>query len=246
MMIRQKLNCTALGFLALLATQIPLTAQTRNVQFRTLCLERVDDIGAVVIPGEKDDANQTIDLYTDISPVVKGVFTTPNAMFYIEKGTGADGKPVRVLVGKAPLGKSNRQLIIFYPGPKGEGKPPYAVRCFDDDTKAFPMGKIRAINLAPVPVRFILSGATTPPIPPAKYAVFSSPTEVNDYNMYPVVTEFLSGTGAWVKSQSVSWKASDRRREIVITTVDSHNKQPAVRTFSDFPPWLEAKPTTTP
>ncbi len=246
MMIRQKINRTALGFLALLATSVPLTAQSRAIQFRTLCLDRVDEIGTVIIPGDKQDAEQKVELYTDLSPVVKATFTTGDALFFIDKGVGADGKPNRVLVGKAPLGKSNRQLILFYPGPKGEGKPPYAVRCFDDDTKAFPMGNIRAINLAPVPVRFILSGSTTPQIPPAKYAVFSSPTKVNDYNMYPAVTEFLSASGEWVKGQSVAWKASERRREIIITSVDPRYQQPTVRTFADVPPWTKPAAKATP
>jgi hypothetical protein len=245
-MICQIRNPIALGVLALLTTAGPLAAQARSVEFRTLCLARVDDIATVVIPGDGTDASQKVELYTDVSPVVKGTFTTPNAQFFIEKGIGTDGKPVRVLVGQAPLGKSDRQLILFYPGAKGAGKPPYAVRCFDDDTKAFPLGQIRAINLAPVPIRFNLSGATTPQIPPAKYAVFSHPTKVNDYNMYPAVTEFLSGSGEWVKAQSVSWKASDRRRVIVITTVDARFKQPSVRLFAESPPWLNAAPATTP
>ena len=106
------------------------------------------------------------------------------------------------------------------------------------------MGNIRAINLAPVPVRFVLSGATTPEIPPGRYAQVPHSKQVNDYNMYPVVVEFLSATGEWVKGQSVSWKATDRRREIVLTLVDTHFKQPTVRMFTDFPPWMESTPAT--
>ena len=96
-----------------------------------------------------------IPLYTDVSPVVQGVFKTNEAAFYIEKA-GPDGKPMLELVGKTPIGKSDRQLFLFLPGGKGEGKPVYQVRSFDDDTRTFGMGIIRAINLAPVPVRFVL------------------------------------------------------------------------------------------
>ncbi len=102
------------------------------------------------------------------------------------------------------------------------------------------MGAVRAINLSPVPVRFLLSGEVTPQIPPAKFAQFPHPKDVNDYNMYPVVVEFLSGNGQWVNGQSTSWKSTARRRDIVITLVDSKFKQPDVRMFSDFPPWMEA------
>ena len=215
----------------------------RKISFRTLCLEQVGGIEKVVIPIAGGGKSADIPLYTDVSPVVQGVFKANEAAFYIAK-TGPDGKPTLELVGKTPIGKSDRQLFVFLPGGKGEGKPVYQVRSFDDDTRTFGMGSIRAINLAPVPVRFVLSGATTPEIPPGKYAQFPHSKRVNDYNMYPVVVEFLSASGEWVKGQSVSWKATTRRREIVLTLVDSRFKQPTVRMYTDFPPWMESTPGT--
>ena len=215
--------------------------EERKIEFRTLCLEQVGGIEKVVIPISGGGKSADIPLYTDVSPVVKGEFKTSEAAFYIEKA-GPDGKPVLELVGKAPIGKSDRQLFLFLPGEKGEGKPTYQVRSFDDDTRTFGMGFIRAINLAPVPVRYVISGATTPEIPPGKYARFPHSKRVNDYNMYPVVVEFRSATGEWVKGQSVSWKATERRREIVVTLVDTQFKQPTVRMYTDFPPWMESTP----
>jgi hypothetical protein len=233
----------SLGCLALVISSSTLLSQTsRKIAFRTLCLERVNDIGTVVIPGNNPDDSLKIELFTDVSPVTEGIFKSEEAAFYIEKGKGPDGKPIRVLVGKTLLGKSERQLFLFAPGETGEGKLPYIVKSFDDDTKVFPMGNIRAINLSPVPVRFNLSGQVTPQIPPTKFAQFPHSAKVNDYNMYPVVVEFLSGNGEWIKGQSVSWKATDRRREIVVTTVDTKFKQPTVQIFVDFPPWMEAPP----
>jgi hypothetical protein len=216
-------------------------AEERKIEFRTLCLEHVGGIEKVVIPNGDGGKGPEVPLYTDISPVVQGVFKSNEAAFYIEKA-GPDGKPVLELVGKAPIGKSDRQLFLFLPGEKGEGKPAYQVRSFDDDTGTFGMGVVRAINLAPVPVRFVVSGATSPEIPPGKYAQFPHSKQVNDYNMYPVVVEFRSATGEWVKGQSVSWKATERRREIVVTLVDSRFKQPTVRMYTDFPPWMESTP----
>ena len=217
--------------------------EERKISFRTLCLEQVGGIEKVVIPIASGGKSADIPLYTDVSPVVQGIFKTNEAAFYIERA-GPDGKPTLELVGKTPIGKSDRQLFVFLPGEQGEGKLTYQVRSFDDDTRTFGMGNIRAINLAPVPVRFVLSGATTPEIPPGKFAQFPHSKQVNDYNMYPVVVEFLSATGEWVKCQSVSWKATDRRREIVLTLVDTHFKQPTVRMFTDFPPWMESTPAT--
>ncbi|MEO5917269.1 MAG: hypothetical protein ABIS50_23770 [Luteolibacter sp.] len=227
------------GCLALIISTSAIFAEdTRKVAFRTLCLERVNDIGTVIIPGSGPESVQKVELYTDVSPVVEGVFANQEAAFYVEKGVGADGKPIRVLVGKAELGKSDRQLFLFTPGEKGEGKTPYNVRSFDDDTKSFPMGYVRVVNIAPVPVRFLLSGEVTPQIPPGKFAQFPHSKKVNDYNMYAVEVQFLSGNGQWVSGQSVSWKSTERLRDIVITSVDLRYKQPSVQAFSDLPPWM--------
>jgi len=149
---------------------------------------------------------------------------------------------VRELVGKAPLGKSDHQLFLFSPGIGAAGQLPYSVRVFDDDIKIFPMGNVRAINLSPVPVRFLLSGEITPQIPPTKYAKFPHSKKVNDHNTYPVVVEFLSANGEWINEQSVSWKATNRRRDIVMISVDARFKQPTVQMFSDFPPWMDPAP----
>ncbi|RYD35517.1 MAG: hypothetical protein EOP85_18955 [Verrucomicrobiaceae bacterium] len=58
------------------------------------------------------------------------------------------------------------------------------------------------------------------------------------------MVEFLSADGKWIKGQSVSWKATDLRRQIVVMSIDPKFKQPAVRMFPDLPPWLE-KPSGT-
>lgn len=226
-----------------LSSAMSYSQEARKIAFRTLCLGYAGDIRSVVVPGGSSDESIKVELYTNVSPVVQGSFTGGEATFFVEKA-GVGGKPVRELVGKAPLGKSERQLFIFTANPPGKDALPYQIRAFDDDTKSFSMGNIRAINLSPVPVRFVLSGETTPQIPPTKHAQFPHAKKVDEYNMYPVIVEFLSADGKWVKGQSVSWKSTDRRREIVVTSIDPKFKQPAVRMFSDFPPWLEKPPVT--
>jgi hypothetical protein len=229
------------GIMAISAS-VSLAQNTRKVAFRTLCLEQIPGLEKVSLPGNNPGEAQEVNLYTDVSPVVDGTFKTNEAAFYLVKPPGADGKPVMELVGKAPLGKSDRQLFIFAPTKTVDGKPGYAITVFDDDTKTFPMGNIRAINLAPVPIRFQLSGEFTPQIQPTKFAQFPHSKKVNDYNMYPVVVQFLSGNGEWVNGQSVSWRALENRREIVITSVDLRTKQPSVSMYADFPPWMEKSP----
>jgi len=236
------------GFLCLLAlasTVTELSAQAREVAFRTLCIQQADGIDKVSMAGKEPGQSVGVELFTDVSPEIKGVFASGTVEFYT--GDPSAGPTGRKVVARGTLGKSERQLFVFLPtGQKGEGKLPYNLTCYDDDVKSFPMGHVRAINLAPVPVRFVISGHETPQIPPSKFAQFPHSKEVNDYNMYQVVIQFLSANGQWVKGQSVSWKATDRRREIVVTSVDPKFNQPAVKLYNDIPPWLAAPKEGTP
>jgi hypothetical protein len=224
----------------LCASTAGVSAQARKVQFRTLCLEHVQGITEAALPAEKaDQPGAAVPLYTaSLSQVIEGNFATPNAVF-TGKGVGPDGKPV--VVATAPLAKSARQLFIFIPAKAG-AKTPYEVQAYDDDTETFKLGSIRAINLAPTPVRFVISGTTTPQIPTGRHALFPQSAKKDDYNMYPAKVEFLSGDGKWFNAYSASWKANEDRREVVITLIDEKFKQPTVKVFPDIPPWTEAPP----
>ncbi|WP_341407775.1 hypothetical protein [Luteolibacter soli] len=232
-----------LPLLALALSASSAFADGRKVSFRTLCLDYSGSVNEVVLPAAKaGEAATTLPLYTSgPSPVIEATFATTDAVLYIK---GDPTKPV--IAAKAPLAKSDRQLFVLTPGPEGEGKPPYIMRAYDDDLTTFKLGSVRAINLAAVPVRFVISGTTTPQIPTDKHAIFPQSTKVDEYNMYPVAVEFLSGNGSWVKGYSASWKASDQRREIVVTLIDPRFKQPSVKYFNDSPQWLEKPPGATP
>jgi hypothetical protein len=243
--MRNRQSTMMMRLLPLFALALSASAafgQGRKVAFRTLCLDQVEGVTELVLPAAKaGEAGTTVPLYTSApSEVFEATFQTNDVVFHT-KGTPAD-KPL--VAARGTLAKSSRQIFILMPGPTGEGKPPYVMRAYDDDEATFKLGSIRAINLSPVPVRFIMAGATTPQIPPDKYAIISQATKVDEYNMYQAGVEFLSGNGSWVNGYSASWKASNRRREIVITMVDGKFKQPVVKLFSDMPQWLEKPPGT--
>jgi hypothetical protein len=232
-----------LPILALIATAVTASGQSgRKVAFRTLCLSHVGEITELSVPAAKPgEAATAVPLYTGaLSPVIESIFPSGDAVLYLKGATPADKA---VVAAKAPLAKSDRQLFLLMPGPGGEGKPVYQMRVYDDDSTTFKLGMIRAINLAPVPVRFVVSGTATPQIPTDKHALFPQPAKVDEYNMYPAKVEFLNANGSWFTAYSASWKASDRRREIIVTLVDGKFKQPVVKVFNDSPPWLEAPVT---
>lgn len=229
----------------LLAAALLLSAATaqaqnpRKVAFRTLCLEHSGDMTELSVPGAKaEDAPLAVPLYTaSTSEVIEAVFPTGDAVLYA-KGAASGEAPV--VAARGPLAKADRQLFLLIPvANPAAGKPAYQIRAYDDGTDVFKLGSIRAINLAPVNVRFIVSGAITPEIPTLKHAIFPHSAKVDEYNMYPIAAEFRSGNGTWVKGYSASWKSTDRRREIVVTLVDGKFKQPVVKVFTDTPPWAE-------
>lgn len=232
---------SGIALLAVCATALN-AQQSRKIQFRTLCLEQVPGLEKVLLSTDKDPAkNKEISLYTDLSPVVEGVFKGDEAVFYTMK-SGDDGISTRVEVGKTTMGNSDHQLFLFLPGGEDDGKLAYQVQAFDDDVKSFELGSIRAINLASLPVRFVMPESTLPLISPGGSAQFPHAKNADDYNMYPVSVEFQAAGGEWVKAQAVNWKANDRRREIIVMQNDGKSKQPTVKMFSDVPPWLNAPP----
>lgn len=211
----------------------------RKVKFRTLCIERVEDVEKVVIGGSGKQAKaQEVALYTDLSPVIDAVFETDEAVFYGEK-TGADGTVERTPVGKAKLGQSGRQLFVFTPNEDSEEELPYRVLAFDDDEKSFPVGNVRAINLASVPVRYALSEADQVEVAAGESVQLPHPSEVNDYNLYPVTVEYKIDDGEWVLGKATNWKASNEKREISVTSFSADRKMLTVRLYGDLPPWLD-------
>jgi hypothetical protein len=228
----------------LCASSAGVQAQARKVMFRTLCLEHVQGMTEVSLPAIKaDQPGTTVPLYTaSLSPVIEGTFATPSAVF-TGKELGPDGKPL--VVASVPLAKAARQLFVFIPAKAG-AKTPYEVLAYDDDTDSFKLGSIRAINLAPTPVRFVIAGSPTPQIPPTRHALFPQSAKKDDYNMYPAAVEFLGAGDKWFKAYSASWKANEERREVVITLYDEKFKQPTVKVYPDIPPWTEAPPAPAP
>ena len=237
----------ALCAIAFSSTSTSAFAQeARKIKFRTLCMAHSSGITELTIPAAKKNQEPVaVPIYTaSISPEIEGTFTTPEAVFYT-KTPGPDGKPL--IAAKVPLAKAGRHnLLFFIPAPAKDGapaSPPYDVQVFVDDTEVFKLGSIRAINLAPNPVRYNLGGENVADIPAGGTAVFPQSAKKDAFNMYPVALSLqdTADGSKWNKVYSGSWKASGERREIVVTFVDEQFKQLTVKVYPDIPPWTENK-----
>jgi len=223
---------------AVLTPLVPLAAQddARPVKFRVLCYEQVRDIvKGFVMSGGGD--KQEVTFYTGgFGPQVSGSFTDGKVRFYEEK-PGPEGTVVRSVVGEGKLADSPEQLFFLLPENK-PNLPTYRVLAFDDQEKSFPMGATRVINMTPFHVRLTLAGKDLEPIKPGGMAVYPQVKAVDEWNMFTARIDFFA-KAQWVPVSSQSWKASDRKRDWVITQIDPATHSPTIRLYQDIPPWRE-------
>ncbi len=216
----------------------PLRAQedARAVKFRVLCFEHVKETLKGFVMGGGGEKLE-VDFYTGgFGPQVTGRFAGGKVRFYNEKA-GPDGKPVRTVVGEGNLGDSPVQVFFLLPENKPNA-PTYRVLAFDDQETSFPMGATRVINLAPFQVRLNLAGSDLAPIKAGGMAVYPQVKVVDEWNMFTAKIDFFAKE-QWVSVATQSWKASDRKRDWVITQMDPATNSPAIRLYQDIPPWRE-------
>lgn len=229
--------CLALATMATLLAGTPrLAAQAAgtDVSFRVLCFEHRDNITSAF--ASVDETNRVeVPFYTsDFSEPLKARFTGGKARFFVEE-TAPDGKKIPKVIAEGNLVNAPRQAFVLIPTDAKTG-PAYRIVAFDDSVQSFPMGSTRVINLAPFAIRLNLAGTDIPPIKPGGVSVFPLVKKVDEWNMYTSRIDFEVTEGKWVAVANQSWKASDRKRDWVITRFDTASRQPAIRLYQDVPP----------
>jgi hypothetical protein len=165
-----------------------------------------------------------------------GQFAGGKVRFFEEK-PGPEGKMVRTVIAEGNLGNSPEQMFFLLPETK-PGLPIYRVLAFDDQEKAFPMGATRVVNLAPFKIRLNLAGKDLEPIEPGGMAVYPQVKVADEWNMFTARIDFFA-KDQWIQVAKQSWKASDRKRDWVITQIEPATNSPTLRLYQDIPPWRE-------
>lgn len=209
----------------------------RKVAFRTLGLDPLPGLNEVHLPAAtpKGKAVAVPILALSLSPVIEGEFKGGEAVFFAKAGDTSTP------VAKGKLAKSKRQVLFFRPVKNDKGEGSYEIHAFDDDVSDFKLGSVRAINLSPKEIRFNMGGKAMPPLPTEGSAVYPQAKGADEFGMYPVTVEAKGDGDAWAKVYSASWKASDRRREIVFVEYEDRFQQWSIRLMSDDPPWLQPR-----
>jgi hypothetical protein len=210
----------------------------RNVTFRAMCFQYMDGIDTVDLPGPGGEGKLGIALPTSgFSPDHKAAFSGGMVRFFTKRTNPATGKDEPKLVAEGKLASGERQVFLLLPSP--DKSLTYRVHAMNDDEKSFPMGATRVMNLAPLKIRLNLAGADLPPIPAGDVVIYPPVKKADEWGMYTARIDFENGKGGWVPVATQSWKASDRKRDLVITMLDPKTRQPTIRLYQDIPPWRE-------
>ncbi len=218
----------------LLLSAIAVGENDRKVVFRVLCLEHRADITRARMDIGKDPGkfHEIVLLTGNFTDEYQSSFADNAVRFHVADATQPDG---RRIVAAGALAQSERQLFLLLP--ETDGTRPYRVFALNDDESAFPMGAVRVINLCPVMIRLNLAGADMKPIEPGKVVVYPPVRRFDEWNMYQARIDFANAKGDWVPVSSPSWKASTRKRDLVITLLDPVSHFPRIASYKDLPPW---------
>lgn len=212
-------------------------ARADTIKFRTLCFRHNQDIKKVFAPGKEEGGMIEVPLYTSTYSDLAEMRTIDGqAKFYLENPDATDPKDAyREIASARVTGK--QMLFLFLPKEK-DSPAPYQVTPMSDDTRSFPWGHLRIVNLSPSPVRFHLgehSGKSAIQLDPGKIRDVGKIRKLNQYNLYNVVVEFANKDG-FIPVSNTRWKCAEGKRDIAIAFIEPTSKQPVVNLYKDVRP----------
>ena len=222
--------------IAAVVLSIGLHAQENAlIEARALCFQYVGDVKSVFVPGEKKDEMVEVPLFTSAmtepfkmrATNSAGVFSLPNEDPEV---------PYKAMPG-AKLPSSSKVLFLFLPSPEPE-KAPYRVVALADDTRNFPYGAVRLMNLHSKAIRFHMgehNGARAIGLNPGKSHLVDGVSRVDDFNRYPVLAEYASEKGV-AGFYNNAWRSVKGKRDLVIVYPDPSTGLPRLNHYEDAEP----------
>jgi len=212
-------------------------AGAETINFRALCFRHNADIKKVFAPGKDKGGMIEVPLFTSTySDLAEMRIIDGRARFFLENLEATSEKDAYREIASAKV-TGKQMLFLFLPNPK-ESPAPYQVTPMADDTRSFPWGHLRIVNLSPAPVRFHLgefSGKSAIQLDPGKIRNVGKIRQLNSYNLYNVVVEFASKEG-FIPVSNTRWKCADGKRDLAIAFIEPKSKQPVVNLYKDVRP----------
>ena len=129
----------------------------------------------------------------------------------------------------------NAAILVFVAmpkDPKSADAQPWRVFVIDDTLRNFPAGGAFVANFHNQDIRFVI-GENKIMLHPAGYHGFARPSKRDDFNMAPVVFEFLQQDQWRVASESLL-RFVPGIRYLIFAYIDPVSERPRIATYRDF------------
>lgn len=205
------------------------------IEARALCFQYMGDVKSVFVPGEKEDEMIEVPLYTSVmTEPFKMRATNSAGVFSLPSDN--DEVPYKPLPG-SKLPGSSKVLFLFLPS-SDPAKSPYRIVALADDTRSFPYGAVRLMNLHNKAVRFHMgehNGASAIGLNPGKSKLVDEIQRLDDFNRYPVLAEYASDKG-FAGFYNNAWRSVEGKRDLVIVYPDPKSGLPRLNYYEDAEP----------
>lgn len=125
-------------------------------------------------------------------------------------------------------------LLVFVESPKtgAEGASPWRVIVIDDSAKSFPDGGVFIANFYNKEIRFVV-GEHKGMLKPAGTHGYAMPATRDNFNMAPVVFQFLQGE-QWRTANESALRFLPGMRYLIFAYMDPTSGRPRINTYQDF------------
>ena len=204
----------------------PLSAkEARSITIRTLCLEHVDGLKTLYFKSsEKTGEVIAIPIWErGLSDDIRLNVSGDELLFYapVQEGDGKKEDPVA----RGKASSEARQLLFFVPE-KRSGLS-YRVISYNDDTRTFPMGSTRLLNVSHSTAHFKL-GEIEKAVEPGATTIAPMPRMLNRFKDYNLMIELESDKGRYLVRQTRG-KSSKRKRDMAVVYIDADSKRARVK-----------------
>jgi hypothetical protein len=199
----------------------------KKISCRFLCLNRATPTPPLLNVAEKGvEVSCTITTESPSPPIV--CYAKGTSLSFL---SAADRKPAAIATIPANV---NACILIFVDAAKAPNTLPWRVFVIEDSAKNFPDGGAFVANFHSQDIRFVI-GENKIMLRPAGSHGFPRPEKRDNFNMAPVVFEFLQ-QDKWRTASESMLRFLPGMRYLIFAYVDPESGRPRISTIQDFRP----------
>ncbi len=214
------------AFLLCFILILPSVADARSVSCRLLSFGAKENSTPMLALSDKGD---------EIPCVLSSGTLSEPIVFFADNGRirfFSPGEREPTATATIPSSVSNALLIFVKTATSAENTLPWRILVVEDSAKNFPDGGAFIANFYNKNIRFVV-GEHKGMLNPAGNHGYPLPTKRDEFNMAPVIFEFLQDD-KWRTASESSLRFLPGMRYLIIAYVDPASGRPRIRTFQDF------------